>query len=171
MRLLGAVVLPAFLLVGTTLNVSGQQTAAKTATGSAAKTGAPAAVESESATAGSAAPVAGQLSEADLGNVLAAIGLKPTRTEQRYDFAFKTSYRGEEWKFSMSAVLSRNSESVWVMAWLDQIPAKASEVPRMALLRLLRSFFHCVHCCFAILIPSTCFGVVIHFTTTIFFFP
>ncbi len=79
----------------------------------------------------------GQLTEADLGNTLAAIGLKPKKTEQRYDFAFKTSYRGEEWKFSMSAVLSRNGESVWVMAWLDQIPATANEVPRTALLRLL----------------------------------
>jgi hypothetical protein len=79
----------------------------------------------------------GQLTEADLGNTLAAIGLKPTKTEQRFDFAFKTSYRGEEWKFSMSAVLSRNGESVWVMAWLDQIPQTASAVPRTALLRLL----------------------------------
>lgn len=142
MRLFGAVVLPAVLLVGTTLNVSGQQTAAKTAAGTSAKTGTPVSSEKEApaaaaAEAGPATPVAGQLSETDLGNVLAAIGLKPTRTEQRYDFAFKTSYRGEEWKFSMSAVLSRNGESVWVMAWLDQIPAKASEVPRTALLRLL----------------------------------
>lgn len=79
----------------------------------------------------------GQLTEAELGNMLAAIGLRPTKTEQRYDFAFKTSYRGEEWKFSMSAVLSRNNESVWVMAWLDQIPQSAGEVPRTALLRLL----------------------------------
>jgi hypothetical protein len=36
----------------------------------------------------------------------------------------------------MSAVLSRNGETVWVMAWLDQIP-QSSEVPRTALLRLL----------------------------------
>ncbi len=81
--------------------------------------------------------VRGQLSEQDLGNALAAIGLKPTKTEKRYDFAFKTSIRGEEWKFSMSTVLSRNGEAVWVMAWLDQIPETASEVPRTALLRLL----------------------------------
>lgn len=83
------------------------------------------------------APLPGQLSETELGETLAAIGLKPTKTEQRYDFAFKTSYRGEEWKFSMSAVLSRNGQSVWVMAWLDQIPQTAGEVPRTALLRLL----------------------------------
>ena len=83
------------------------------------------------------APLPGQVSETELGEILATIGLKPTKTEQRYDFAFKTSYRGEEWKFSMSAVLSRNGQSMWVMAWLDQIPTTASEVPRTALLRLL----------------------------------
>lgn len=83
------------------------------------------------------APLPGALDEAQLGEMLTAIGLKPTKTEQRYDFAFKTAIQGEEWKFSMSAVLSRNGESVWVMAWLDQIPATASEVPRTALLRLL----------------------------------
>ncbi len=113
MKALSAVMLPALLLLSSVSTVAAQE-AATTAT-----------------------PVAGQLSEADLGNILAAIGLKPTKTEQRYDFAFKTSYRGEEWKFSMSAVLSRNGESVWVMAWLDQIPQTANEVPRTALLRLL----------------------------------
>jgi len=79
----------------------------------------------------------GQLSEDDLGNVLTGIGLRPSKTEKRYDFAFKTSIRGEEWKFSMSAVLSRNEQSIWVMAWLDHIPKSAAEVPRTALLRLL----------------------------------
>lgn len=79
----------------------------------------------------------GGVSEKSLGEMLSAIGLKPLKTDKRYDFAFKTSVRGEEWKFSMSAVLSRNSETVWVMAWLDQIPSKASEVPRTALLKLL----------------------------------
>lgn len=79
----------------------------------------------------------GQLSEEDLGKILRAINLKPEKSEKRYDFAFKTPVRGEEWKFSMSAVLSRNEESVWVMAWLDQIPRTSSEVPRTALLRLL----------------------------------
>ncbi len=80
---------------------------------------------------------AGQLSEETLGSALESIGLKPTKTEKRYDFAFKTSIRGEEWRFSMSAVLSRNEESVWVMAWLDQIPRSSTDVPRTALLRLL----------------------------------
>ncbi|MGV2334720.1 MAG UNVERIFIED_CONTAM: hypothetical protein LVR18_11605 [Planctomycetaceae bacterium] len=84
-----------------------------------------------------AAPQPGRLSEEQLGEMLAAVGLQPKKTEQRYDFAFKMNYRGEEWKFSMSAVLSRNGESVWVMAWLDQIPQTSAEVPRTALLRLL----------------------------------
>ncbi|MCH2210064.1 MAG: hypothetical protein MK110_02095 [Fuerstiella sp.] len=79
----------------------------------------------------------GQLSEEKLGSALRAIGLKPAKTEKRYDFVFKTSIQGEEWKFSMSAVLSRNEESVWVMAWLDQLPRSSSAVPRTALLRLL----------------------------------
>ena len=82
-------------------------------------------------------PNTGQLSEETLDNVLKSIGLEPTKTEKRYDFAFKTSIQGEEWKFSMSAVLSRNEESVWVMAWLDQIPRTSSNVPRTALLRML----------------------------------
>ncbi|MEZ6131761.1 MAG: hypothetical protein R3C59_24140 [Planctomycetaceae bacterium] len=79
----------------------------------------------------------GALTEQALGEVLNAIGLKPVRTDKRYDFAFKTSIRGEEWKFSMSSVLSRNGESIWVMAWLDQIPSQSSQVPRTSLLRLL----------------------------------
>ncbi len=116
MKALIAVLLPALLLLGGSLwSVSAQEEVKETP----------------------AAPLPGQISEPELGEMLAAIGLKPTKTEQRYDFAFKTSYRGEEWKFSMSAVLSRNGESVWVMAWLDQIPQTASEVPRTALLRLL----------------------------------
>ena len=114
MKKLSAVLLPALMLFGQAQDVSAQE-----------------------APAAATAPAPGQLSEADLGNMLAAIGLKPTKTEQRYDFAFKTSYRGEEWKFSMSSVLSRNGEAVWVMAWLDQIPSTANEVPRTALLRLL----------------------------------
>lgn len=116
MKKLSAVLLPALMLFGQAPDVSAQEAPA---------------------TAAAVAPAPGQLSEADLGNMLAAIGLKPTKTEQRYDFAFKTSYRGEEWKFSMSSVLSRNGEAVWVMAWLDQIPSTANEVPRTALLRLL----------------------------------
>lgn len=81
--------------------------------------------------------VAGRLNEADLGQTLDAMGLKPEKVEKRFDFAFKAVYKGEEWKLSMSAVLSQNGETVWVMAWLDQIPSSAGDVPRMSLLRLL----------------------------------
>lgn len=79
----------------------------------------------------------GGLNEESLGQALNAIGLKPVKADKRYDFAFKTTVRGEEWKFSMSSVLSRNGKSVWVMAWLDEIPSQAQDVPRTALLRLL----------------------------------
>ncbi len=120
MKKLSAVLLPALLLFGSVSESFAQE--AKPAAQ------APAPVPT---------PVEGQLTEADLGNILAAMGLRPKKTEQRYDFEFKTSLQGEEWKFSMSAVLSRNGESVWLMAWLDQIPPTANEVPRTALLRLL----------------------------------
>lgn len=121
MKALSAVLLPALLLTGSAVHLNAQDS----------KSAKPDSPEVQPA------PLPGQISEAELGEMLAAIGLKPTKTEQRYDFAFKTSYRGEEWKFSMSAVLSRNGQSVWIMAWLDQIPTTASEVPRTALLRLL----------------------------------
>lgn len=129
MRKLNAWLLPAVLLCGGQLMVVGQE-APRTAAPAAASAATPAATPV-------ATPAPGQISEADLGNLLSALGLVPTKTEQRYDFAFKTSIDGEEWKFSMSAVLSRNGESVWVMAWLDQIPTSANDVPRTALLRLL----------------------------------
>ena len=37
----------------------------------------------------------------------------------------------------MSAVLSEDGQSIWVMAWLDELPKSAADVPRTALLRLL----------------------------------
>lgn len=123
MKALSAAILPALLLLGSVSTVSAQETKA--------------AKEKADAPEVQPAPLPGQISETELGEMLGAIGLKPTKTEQRYDFAFKTSYRGEEWKFSMSAVLSRNGQSMWIMAWLDQIPTTSSEVPRTALLRLL----------------------------------
>lgn len=79
----------------------------------------------------------GSLSEESLGNLLKAMGLKPEKVEKRYDFAFKAKHEGEEWKLSMSAVLSQNNNSVWIMAWLDKLPSSAADVPRTSLLRLL----------------------------------
>lgn len=78
-----------------------------------------------------------QLTEEQLGTLLAAMGLKPDKTEQRYDFRFRKVYNGEEWELTMSAVLSKDGQSVWIMAWLDELPRSAADVPRTALLRLL----------------------------------
>ena len=78
-----------------------------------------------------------RLSEEQLGLLLEAMGLKPQKTEKRYDFGFRTALDGEEWNFTMSAVLSKDETSIWVMAWLDPLPRSAADVPRTALLRLL----------------------------------
>lgn len=91
--------------------------------------------------AGSSLPAradeSGKLTEEQLGTLLAAMGLKPKKDKQRFDFQFKYAFEGEEWVLSMSTVLSQNGESIWIMAWLDELPKAASEVPRTALLRLL----------------------------------
>ncbi len=82
------------------------------------------------------AKVKGQLTQESLGNLLKALNLKPTTEETRYDFAFKDNHE-EAWTLSMSAVLSNDGDSIWIMAWLDELPSSAREVPRVALLRLL----------------------------------
>ncbi len=79
----------------------------------------------------------GAINEEQLGQMIAAIGLKPEKKEQRYDFAFRATLDEEEWELSMSSVLSQDGKSVWIMAWLDDLPKSAAEVPRTALLRLL----------------------------------
>ena len=84
-------------------------------------------------------PLRGQLTEKSLGNLLRATGLDPKKEKKRYDFSFNAKYRDEEWELSMSVVLSQNGNSIWVMAWLDELPRSAAEVPRAALLRLLAS--------------------------------
>lgn len=71
-----------------------------------------------------------------LQNLLSALGVKATRTESRFDFTF-TAKHGEDWNMSMSVVLSTDEKSIWIMAWLDELPASAADVPRTALLRLL----------------------------------
>ncbi len=81
-------------------------------------------------------PAAGQLTQESLGNLLKALGLKPTMLETRYDFKFQANH-DEAWVLSMSAVLSNDGETIWIMAWLDELPSSAREVPRLALLRLL----------------------------------
>lgn len=89
---------------------------------------------------GSAQPATtqvGQVSERGLGNLLVALGLKPQKSDKRYDFKFKSKYNDEEWNLSMSAVLSQDGQAIWIMAWLDELPRSAADVPRTALLRLL----------------------------------
>lgn len=81
-------------------------------------------------------PAPGQLTQESLGELLKAIGLKPTLLETRYDFKFQANH-DEAWVLSMSAVLSNDGETIWIMAWLDELPSSAREVPRVALLRLL----------------------------------
>ncbi|MAT14105.1 MAG: hypothetical protein CMJ46_02415 [Planctomyces sp.] len=78
-----------------------------------------------------------QLTNEDLGNLLRGLGLKPVIEESRYDFQFKAMHKEEEWELSMSAVISQNGKSIWVMAWLDELPQSANDVSRLALLRLL----------------------------------
>jgi hypothetical protein len=87
--------------------------------------------------AAAAAPLAGAVTEEQLGQMIAAIGLKPEKKEQRYDFAFRATLDDQEWELSMSSVLSQDGASVWIMAWLDELPKASAEVPRTALLRLL----------------------------------
>jgi len=79
----------------------------------------------------------GQINEEQLGQMIAAIGLQPEKKEQRYDFAFRATLEEEQWELSMSSVLSQDGKSVWIMAWLDELPKSSAEVPRTALLRLL----------------------------------
>ena len=80
---------------------------------------------------------AGQINEDQLGNLLKAMGLDAKKVESRYDFGFKAIQNKEEWELSMTAVLSQDGSSIWLMAWLDQLPKSSADVPRTALLRLL----------------------------------
>lgn len=81
--------------------------------------------------------VKGRLSDESLGTLLKAMGLDAKLNEKRYDFAFKSTVADQDWELSMSAVLSQDASSVWIMAWLDELPKSAADVPRSALLRLL----------------------------------
>ena len=103
----------------------------------AQEAGAPPAGATEAAEAADAPLPPDGLTEESLGEMLAALGLKPVREQSRFDFQFKTTLDGEQWDFTMSAVLSRNGQSLWVMAWLDELPKSAAAVPRAALLKML----------------------------------
>lgn len=79
----------------------------------------------------------GSITEEQLGNLLKAMGLEAKKVESRYDFEFKAVQNKEEWNLSVTAVLSQDGSSIWLMAWLDQLPKSSADVPRTALLRLL----------------------------------
>lgn len=80
----------------------------------------------------------GALTFESLGTMLKAMGLKPTQRDKAHDFSFSDKDKsGEEWNLSMSVVLSTDEKTIWIMAWLDELPQSASDVPRTALLRLL----------------------------------
>ncbi len=130
--------------------------AAKTPVAKAPVAGAPAARPAVAPPATGAAPIAGAppsniitaeaaklpllpggVDEEGLGQMVNALGLKPEKQLQRYDFAFRAEMEGTEWTLSMSAVLSQDQQSLWLMAWLDELPKSSEAVPRAALLRLL----------------------------------
>ena len=96
----------------------------------------------------------GQLTEDQLGEMITALGIKPEKQEQRFDFAFKAKMGEEEWELSMSSVLSQDGKTIWVMAWLDPLPESATAVPRNALLRLLAENDHIGNGKFFAYIPS-----------------
>lgn len=85
----------------------------------------------------SAASVKGKLTDESLGTLLKGMGFEASLEDKRYDFAFKATIEDAEWELSMSTVLSQDTSSCWVMAWLDELPKSAADVPRTALLRLL----------------------------------
>ncbi|WP_437228709.1 type III secretion system chaperone [Planctomicrobium sp. SH661] len=80
---------------------------------------------------------ASKLNEDQLGQLIGALGLQVTKKEKRYDFAFQAQMEDQQWELSMSAVLSHDGGTVWLMAWLDELPKASNDVPRTALLRLL----------------------------------
>lgn len=79
----------------------------------------------------------GSVTHESLGAMLRAIGVAPKTVESRHDFRFTTSLDGEEWNLKMTATLSHDGESLWLMAWLDELPKDAADVPRTALLKML----------------------------------
>jgi hypothetical protein len=101
---------------------------------------APAVLSAQEKAAPAAAPAAakaGRLTDASLGTLLKAMGLDAKLNDKRYDFTFKSTVANDDWDLSMSAVLSLDGNSIWIMAWLDECPKSAADVPRLALLRLL----------------------------------
>jgi hypothetical protein len=78
----------------------------------------------------------GQLSLEELERLLKGLGLKLTKVESRFDFAFDAKL-DNEWKMGMTVFLSSDGDGIWITAWLDELPKSSADVPRTALLRLL----------------------------------
>lgn len=78
-----------------------------------------------------------QVSVDELGQMVAALGLNPQKKDSRYDFAFQAQVNDQDWALSMSVAMSQDNSSVWMIAWLDELPKNSNDVPRTALLRLL----------------------------------
>ena len=79
----------------------------------------------------------GRLTDESLGELLRSVGLTPKQVDFRHDFRFQADFEGQAWNLRMTAALSRDGESLWLMAWLDELPASAADVPRTALLKML----------------------------------
>ena len=77
------------------------------------------------------------ITDTELAGLIESLGLQAERNESRFDFEFLAEMDNDQWKLSMSSVLSQDGQTVWLMAWLDELPKSAAEVPRTALLRLL----------------------------------
>ncbi|MBQ18987.1 MAG: hypothetical protein CMJ65_17915 [Planctomycetaceae bacterium] len=79
----------------------------------------------------------GAVTTEGLGRMLRSLGVTPRSAGTRFDFDFKSRQGEQEWDFSMSVVLSQDGQTIWLMAWLEEMPKMASRVPAAALLRLL----------------------------------
>ena len=77
------------------------------------------------------------MTDGELESLIGSLGLEAERNESRFDFEFLATMGEDQWKLSMSSILSQDGQTVWLMAWLDELPKSAAEVPRTSLLRLL----------------------------------
>ncbi len=82
-------------------------------------------------------PSVGAVDATTLGQMLVQLGVKPRAAGTRFDFELQSRQSEKEWGFAMSAVLSQDAGTIWVMAWLEEMPKQASKVPAAALLRML----------------------------------
>ena len=70
----------------------------------------------------------GVIDSEGLGRMLRSVGVKPRAAGSRYDFEFHSKQGGQEWDFAMSAVISQNGGTIWVMAWREEMLQHAQTV-------------------------------------------